>query len=250
MAGIRTVGVGKGNERRGTFPQLEIDKPVPFLHEVTVLFAAHCQSTKFGSIFLCAKVCDILAGTFGRFVFLAGMTGLILMTDIDQAPNSGKRTDFGHLGELNLPHLTGKLELNMAGNGNQKLRWPDYVTLEEIEEALRTRGANEVPGVVLRYHDDLLAGRIAKPRGRKPLPDLDKGLRRDLYRYVYDRYYNWLRDRKTLYGHLNGWSSIQEATFWCGPIHERAARMTACRFGLVAGSWAGIKNIISSERLI
>lgn len=123
-----------------------------------------------------------------------------------------------------------------------------YVEPEILTEALRKSKDRQISDDVLEYICDLIEGKIKKPRGRNPMPSylrLQWGLFVTIY---YNKYFNWLRNRKAKYAHLNGWSSMKGKDWWQGPPNERAARMVAVRYHYGAKSWRSIHNIVSSRK--
>ncbi len=152
------------------------------------------------------------------------------------SPSRAPDQMFAHLDEL---HLKG-IERRVAEG--------EYVSAEELVAALRKHGSRPLPPAVLEYLCRLLEGKVAKPKGRKALPSVEKRHRRMIVRHFYLRNLAWLQDRKARYGHLDGWPSIRQAKWWQGPPNERAARMVAERISYGAESWRDIQNEASSQK--
>lgn len=152
--------------------------------------------------------------------------------------NASRQPDrrFAYLDEL---HLVG-IERCLARE--------EYVSAEDLAAALRKHGSRPIPLSVLEYLCRLLQGEVAKPKGRKELPELEKRRYRMIIRHAYKSHLSWLHGREARYGHLEGWPAIRQASWWQGPPHERAARMVAERFGYGAESWRSILNQASSQK--
>ena len=124
----------------------------------------------------------------------------------------------------------------------------EYVDGEWLANALRHSDGQPIPKDVLNYLCRFLEGKIEAPKGRKPIPAAHKAQMTMVMRYHYKRNLQWLRARKKLYGHLDGWTCIKNADYWLGPPNEIAARMVAKRFFYGAEAWRSILNQISSQK--
>lgn len=168
------------------------------------------------------------------------------MADDDNGPDNhrgndettrskGGGADFSWLNEYHL------------GGIEQKLKAGKYVDGEELARALHLHGQRPIPQPVLDYLCALLKGKVKKPKGRPARPNLLTRQQNMIIRWSYRRNFAWLRARKKSYGHLDGWPALQGTNFWKGPASEKAARMTAARFGYGAESWRSVLNINSSQ---
>ena len=158
------------------------------------------------------------------------------MAEKDDNSTQAPSQRFAHLNGLHL----GGIERSIAKG--------DYVSAEDLAATLRKHGSRPIPPSVLDYLCRLLEGKVAKPKGRDALPELDKRRRRWKLRNFYQRNLTWLQGRKARYGHLDGWPAIREADFWKGPLNEIATRMVARRVGYGAESWRRVQNDISSRK--
>ena len=105
---------------------------------------------------------------------------------------------FAHLNELHL----GGIERSIAKG--------EYVSGEDLAAALRKHGSRPISPSVLDYLCRFLEGKVAKPKGRPSLPELDKRRRRMILGHFYKRYFTWLQGRKAQYGHLDGcWAWVR-----------------------------------------
>jgi hypothetical protein len=64
--------------------------------------------------------------------------------------------------------------------------------------------------------------------------------------HEYQTWLGWLTRREKTLG-LKGWSILQGKDWWCGPPHERAAKIAIQRWRLHM-SWKSFLNKISSEK--
>ena len=65
--------------------------------------------------------------------------------------------------------------------------------------------------------------------------------------FLYLDFHTWLTARRKRYGHLRGWSAIQNADWWIGSPSERAHRMVrerVPRFRYV--TWERLRNMLSA----
>ena len=115
---------------------------------------------------------------------------------------------------------------------------------KELAEALRRYRGEPIPDKVFDHLCARLEGTDRK-RGRKP-DKFTEHVRDILVPTFYERYFDWLRKRKRRYG-LEGWRPINEADWWEGPPHERAARMVAKRL-FPNHTWQHVLNRISSQK--
>ena len=166
---------------------------------------------------------------------LAPMAARALAKDTDKKTQaSGGK--FAYLDELHLVDIEDRIAQG------------DYVSAEDLAVALRKHGMQPIPPSVLDYLCRLLEGRVAKPKGRKALPEVEERLQLMLVRYYYRRTLTWLQARTARYGDLDGWRGIRGASWWQGPPHERAARMVAQRLSYGAESWRTIQKQASSRK--
>lgn len=138
--------------------------------------------------------------------------------------------DFSH---LNAFHLGGVERDINAGK---------YVEPGELAEALRKHGELPISPEVMDYLCRFLEGRVQKPKGRKPWPDVEKRRFHMVCRGLYRIYLDHLTERKRQYGHPAGWTNLD------GTPAEIAARIVAKRFLYGAESWRRIQNIASSHK--
>ena len=166
---------------------------------------------------------------------LAPMAAPALAKDTDKKTQaSGGK--FAYLDELHLADIEDRIAQG------------DYVSAEDLAAALRKHGMRPIPPSVLKYLCRHLEGQVAKPKGRKALPEVVKLRRLMFVRYYYRRTLTWLQARKARYGDLDGWRGIRGASWWQGPPHQRAARMVAQRLGFGAESWKTIQKQASSRK--
>lgn len=158
------------------------------------------------------------------------------MAEKDDNHSQVSDNKFAYLNEL---HLTGIERQITAG---------EYVSGPVLATALRKHGFRPIRPEVLEYLCRHLEDNIAKPRGRKAIPEIVQRRQRMIIRHYYQRYLAWLQARKRRYGGLKGWPRIRQADWWKGPPHERAARMTAEQFSYGAESWRTVLNEVSSQK--
>jgi len=123
-----------------------------------------------------------------------------------------------------------------------------YVPPEQIARALKENSGIPLPPMIHDYLCNLLEGKIKAPAGRPSDTKAAaiKQIRKLLIPSTYERYLAWLRKRKRSMG-LVGWEAIQEADWWQGPPHERAARMTS-RWYKYSVDWRAVQNIVSKAK--
>jgi len=146
------------------------------------------------------------------------------------------------------PQTTFNIEILWMKRVQEMIARGEYVDGEWLADALPNSGGQPIPKDVLDYLCRFLEGKIETPKGRKPVPAFHKAQMTMIMRYHYERYLQWLRARKKLYGHLDGWTCIQNADYWQGPPNEIAARMVAKRFFYGAECWRSVLNQISSQK--
>jgi hypothetical protein len=117
-----------------------------------------------------------------------------------------------------------------------------WIATDDLMAAIVANSKQPIPQVVLDHLRHRLDRKAAKPRGRKQ-PDAIAVIREALIPIDYERYLQWLQQRHKSQG-LKGWSYIRNATWWNGPPHERAARMTQARLMKHVG-WRHVRNIVS-----
>lgn len=127
----------------------------------------------------------------------------------------------------------------------RKLGRGQHVSGEELALALRSNPDALLPPVVRDYLCRYLEGKVGNPRGRKPGGAFQL-LRNACAAALYKRYLVWLKRRKRRFG-LDGWPALQDAGWWRGPPHERAARMVARRW-FPNHTWEHVRNIVSSQK--
>jgi hypothetical protein len=144
--------------------------------------------------------------------------------------DSGKAPNFDYLNEL---HLVGIEESVAAGK---------YVSAEDLSSALRKHGARPISPAVLDYLCNMLEGNVAKPKGRKGLPEFEARRWHMVIRGHYQNRRRWLEERKDRYGHPTGWTKLD------GTAAEIAARIVAKRWLSGPDSWRTVQNIASSRK--
>lgn len=135
--------------------------------------------------------------------------------------------DFSHLEKLHF------------GGIERKLAAGEYVSGDELADALRDNPGQPIPEAVLDYVCLTLEGKVAKPRGRTALPEIEKRYRAMILSDHYHKCLKSLRDCEAKAGK----SAKGDMT----PA-ERAARMTAKMFLGGEESWRTVQNIVSARK--
>ena len=118
-----------------------------------------------------------------------------------------------------------------------------YVSADELARAIEVNPGRPIPPVIAAYKQQLEAGKVKKPLGRKPKDGVEQMVEMVIVR-DYRRTRRRLQQRKRTVG-LNGWSTIKRADWWQGPPNERAAAMTAHRWRQYNISARYIQNLSS-----
>lgn len=129
----------------------------------------------------------------------------------------------------------------------QKLAEGGYVSGKDLAAALRRFGDRVLDPTVREYIAQHLEGAIAPPKGRRPLPPIDRRLRDMLVRGCYRRAQAWLHGRGIRRAEDGGWRQIKGADFWQGTASEIAARMVARRWLSGVESYRTVQNIAASQ---
>lgn len=116
-----------------------------------------------------------------------------------------------------------------------------YIDGPEIAERLRGHGSRPIPDTVLDYLCRYLEGTIDKPKGRKPLPKLERRRLDMIIGGLYRRYFETLMERKRRCGHHAGWTNLEY------PPGEMAARLVARYYYYGEDSWHTVQNIASRK---
>lgn len=122
-------------------------------------------------------------------------------------------------------------------------KWISGVDLAEAVAIFRDA---PLPGDLNDYLSRYLKGKIAKPKGRRPML-VREMRRRDMnVRGLYRAYYTYLKDGKDPDGIVCGDPWVEEAKTWDGPPSERAARLVAELFPDWNISARHVLNLVSS----
>lgn len=123
----------------------------------------------------------------------------------------------------------------------------DYISNQELADMMKSTRGKRMPVGIADYLCLRLEGKAPKPRG--PRPSSEKKARVIIAKALYERYLDWLQERKRKHG-LRGWSYIRDADWWYGSPSERAAEMTAIRMKHLWPDVGAnhIQNAISSSR--
>lgn len=91
----------------------------------------------------------------------------------------------------------------------------------EITRLLPKYAGRKLPAIIVKFLVQDAAGQVQRQRGRKQRSEWDE-IGFEILRHQRDRYAAWLRKRPK---RLKGWSAIRGASWWQGPVSERALRM-------------------------
>ncbi|RJF88612.1 hypothetical protein D3874_17750 [Oleomonas cavernae] len=100
------------------------------------------------------------------------------------------------------------VEVNHMARLEQRIAAGDMIDGPDLAAVLRQHGSRPIPDAVLDYLCRFLEGSISKPKGRRPLPELDRRKRDMIIADLYHRYLGWLAARARRYGHPAGWTSL------------------------------------------
>ena len=146
-----------------------------------------------------------------------------------KVPNSKSQ----HLGETHRRYL---------GHITKRIQSGDFISGPELADVLRREDPGEIPDVLLDYLCKFLAGNIKPPRGRQPLPPVDKRQRDMIVNGLYRRYTENLIKRKAREGHAAGWTHLRY------PPAELAARIVARYYYYGEDSWRSVQTLSSAYR--
>ncbi len=138
-----------------------------------------------------------------------------------------------HLGEIHrccLEHITERIQSG------------DYVSGPELADVLRRENTGEIPDVLLEYICKFFTGNIKPPRGRPPLPPIDKRQRDMIVNGVYRRHTQQLIKRKAREGRAAGWTRLPY------PPAELAARIVARNYDYGEDAWRSVQTLSSEYR--
>lgn len=128
-----------------------------------------------------------------------------------------------------------------------KIKEGKPVTDGELALALRHLQGQPLPAPIYDYLLRRLERRM--PRGR-PKGGNAVELRNMMAVELYERYLAWLQKRYVS-GRVPAFSSLEKASWWVGPPHERAAKMVVRwiqRARLPLCDWRNVRNLASSEK--
>jgi hypothetical protein len=131
-----------------------------------------------------------------------------------------------------------------------RIRDGDVPSAAELAGILEANGGKELPGWFVKIVCAELRGQIKRKRGRKRQSEW-RATFVELAGWDYRRHVHWLQRRKKKHG-LRGWSCIRGASWWQGPVHERALAIVYQRYRSLGGftpiSLRRFRNLISSRK--
>ena len=134
-----------------------------------------------------------------------------------------------------------KFEIDLMAWLEGRISTGDYIDSSELASLLRQHGSRPIPEPVLEYICGHLEGTIEKPKGRKPMPAVERQRLDTIISGLYQIYLDHLSERARRYGIPAGWTNLTYTPA------ELAARLVARRFHYGEQSWRTVQNIASTR---
>jgi hypothetical protein len=143
------------------------------------------------------------------------------------------------------PTLFDLFDATSLQNCRRQLQDGNIPTSDQLAGILEANASRPLPPWFTDLIAKSLRGELKRKPGR-PKESLWSQCRLAAAKQDYHAWLNWLTRREKALG-LGGWTVLRGKDWWCGPPHERAARIVTHRWRLHM-SWRSFLNKISSEK--